>query len=222
MKKTLLLLALAIGICAGTAFATIAPSNPHPVIWHDMFDSSGGSFFDGYVEAQRGETVVAFVETNYHWASWNPIRGYASGVWWDTAALDRPESTYDYSGSPLINETGGGYGTTTQGEYWGNENASTYGGANYQQVIVDGFGGYNYDMRIVGWTFTVRADAPYGVTTVGMRTLLYDYWNWYWRDEVRVESDDAFALQINVIPEPATMGLLGLGGLAALLRRRRK
>lgn len=218
MKKTLLLLALAIGICAGTSFATIITTCPNAAVWHDMYDN----VYDGYVEAQPGDTVTAFVEVNYHWNTWSPIRAYASGVWWDTAVLDRPESCYDYSGSPMINDTGGAYGSTTQGEYWGNENASTYGGANYQQVIVDGFGGYIYDMRVVGWTFTVRADAPLGLTTVGQRLLVYDYYNYYWRAETRVESDDPFALRINVVPEPATMGLLGLGGLAALLRRRRK
>ena len=205
MKPSTVLLMLVIAIASigwiSPANATIAPSNPNAVIWRDMFNDDSGSFWDGYVEAHPGDTVVAFVEVNYHWDSWNPINAYASGVWWDNAVLDRPDSYYDYSGAPLINETGGAYGTATQGEYWGNENASVYGGTNYQEVKIDGFGGYIYDMRIVGWTFTIKEDAPLGITTVGQRLLVRDYWYGYWRAEYRVESDNAFALQINVISD---------------------
>ncbi len=226
MKKLLLLLALVVGIGASSVFGgNISQSNPHSVIWRDMFfdPNDRATIWDGYVEAAPGETVTVFVEVNNNYAGWSPIRGYRAGFWWDTAALDRPQSYWDYSQAPLVTEDGvGSYGTATQGEYWGSENASYYGGANYQEVEIGGLAGYNYQMRLMGITFDVLPTAPLGITTVGLRVYMYDYWSWYWRSEARIESDDPFALQINIIPEPATMSLLAIGGVAALIRRRRK
>ena len=216
MKKVLPLLVLAVGICAGSAFATITTYNPNPLIWAD----TQGNPYDAYMEAQPGDTVVAFVEQNYPAVGWHPLTGWVSGVWWDETVVERPETNYDYT-MPLWNEGGGNYGSMTKGEYWAPEIASSYGGANYQSVYLD-YSGYSYDMRIVGWEFTIRADAPMGITTVGQRLVGDSYYGWGGVWEMRVESDDAFALKINVIPEPATLGLLAIGGFAVVKRMRRK
>ena len=225
MKKVLPLLVLAIGICAGTTFATITTVNPNALIWCDQDDSAylgnPGNFYDAYVEAEPGDTIVAFVEVNYPAVGWHPLRRFVSGVWWDAAVLDRPETNYDYT-RPLFNEGGGEYGTTTKGEYWAAEVASTYGGANYQYVDLWYQPMYSYDMRHVGWAFTVREDAPLGITTVGQRLVGDSYYGWGGVWELRSESDDAFALKINVVPEPATLSLLAIGGLAGLRRLRRR
>ncbi|KKO11150.1 hypothetical protein LCGC14_0016260 [marine sediment metagenome] len=213
MKPSAVLLTLVIAIASigwisPANAGNISQSNNNSVIWYDMFSDPAdrSTIWDGYVEAHRGDTVVAFIEANNNWAGWYYINYYRSGVWWDTAVLERPESYWDYSQAPLIAEDGvTTYGTVTQGgdsnNYTGTENASYYGGANYQEVEIPFSGGYNYQMRIVGWSFTVKDDAPLGITAVGSRTYMWATFYYQWFAEYRVESDDPFALHINVIAD---------------------
>ena len=75
-------------------------------------------------------------------------------------------------------------------------------------------------MRVVGYDIPIRPDAPFGETVVG-QTYLAVLWGGVYISGTR-DAGDPFALTINVIPEPATLSVLGLAGLAAFLRRRRK
>jgi len=64
-----------------------------------------------------------------------------------------------------------------------------------------------------------------GTTTWGNQGFTYSARGWYayWRGP-QTDEHPLYAMseELNVIPEPATLALLGLGGLATLIHRRRR
>ena len=74
----------------------------------------------------------------------------------------------------------------------------------------------NEGHRIMGWDVYIDATAAPGLYTIGFTNDMLGSGN-----DGAVPMGDPFAMQVNIIPEPATMSLLALGGLA-MLRRRRK
>jgi len=217
IKKAAALLVLV--VCAAWVFQADASVIGDTVVpmWRDEF----GDPLDAYVEAVPGDTVRVYFEINYnpYWQGLDQIR---AEIWWDTA---------------VIANYGSGDGTVYPMQFYDNGAGwtsdvciSNYGAGQdfsppqYNHYLkVDLFYQYMWTyeaMTVVGYDIPIRPDAPLGVTTVG-QSYLGVLWGGVYISGSR-DDPDPFALHINVIPEPATMAVVGLGGLAALLRRRRR
>ena len=223
VKKAAALLVLV--VCAAWVFQADASIIGDTVVpmWRDQF----GDPLDAYVEAAPGDTVRVYFEVNYnpYWQGLDQIR---AEIWWDTAVIANygsgdgtvyPMQFYDDSGAGWISDV-----TTPPGGNY--DAAQDWSPPQYNHYLkVDLWAQYAYmwgyeGMRVVGYDIPIRPDAPLGVTTVG-QCYLGVLWGGVYISGSR-DDPDPFALHINVIPEPATMAVVGLGGLAALLRRRRR
>jgi len=80
-----------------------------------------------------------------------------------------------------------------------------------------------YGGLIAGFWVPIRSDAAVG-STAFFDVVVTSSGLWGgsgWGGSLTAAGQPAYAMTIKVVPEPATMGLLAIGGLAALLRRRR-
>ncbi len=66
---------------------------------------------------------------------------------------------------------------------------------------------------VLGWDVYIDANAPLGLHSLGLVMVT--------PTSVNIPDTDAWAMTFNIVPEPMTMSLLAVGGLA-MLRRRRK
>ena len=219
MKKV----AVLIGLLMVTAYvyADVIPGG-NGFYWEDSF----GDPIDAYVEAMPGDTVTVWHITN-QLGGWVPLSQIRAELWWDTAVIANPgdgdpltyvKPTYDRWGVIDASDVANG---GPNGNYGAGEDTSAPQYNHYLKL--DFFATmWRYEgMDVVGYEIPIRPDAPLGETKLGGTFIgVYYYGGVYWYDTV--DENNALALTINVVPEPATMGLLGIGGLAALLRRRRK
>ena len=77
--------------------------------------------------------------------------------------------------------------------------------------------GYGAGGRLMGLYIPIRPDAPFGPSLFDVRQFGYSSWygsRWW-------DADPAWELIIDVVPEPATMVLLAVGGALGLIRRKK-
>ena len=117
-----------------------------------------------------------------------------------------------------------GSGSFPRGRVWGHYTTSditSYGGsASGPSTYADGALGWNVSSHT--WTFDSNAGANNGL--VIEYRLYSDAANYdFWVDDMTITSPWGSIVETpgGVVPEPGTMALIGFGGLAALLRRRR-
>ncbi len=191
-------------------------------------DETGAPMMTPTIDAAPGDTVKAWVITNTNRAGWPGTYGWRAELWWDVNVIANPGSgdglTYitafyqdpvftlnGVNGSEVTLPPGGNYDATPD-----------YGAPDLNNYIASDLWGnpmWMYEnMPVLGYNIPVRPDAPLGETILG------GSWQDIWRGQniQTIDAPSPWALRINVIPEPATMSLLAIGGLAALLRRRRK
>ncbi len=217
-KKLVTLLVLVIGLAAGPGAAAIIDNN-EIYCWGDSF----GDQFDNYAEVLPGETIVLQLwvndldgsvdlltgETlvNQNWVRISS--GIVTGVWWTPGVVDGEASSI-----------------LTTGTYFdGWDLHNQFVATNYRESE-----SYNRELEAARWVAESRhiadiilpilPDAPVGQTKLGLANML----QWgktviFFKDQINV--DHPYAMTLNIIPEPAMMSLLALGG-AAMLKRRRK
>ena len=220
MKKALAVLALAV-VCVAWSYQANAAIIGDTILpmWRDQY----GDALDGYVEAAPGDTVRVYFEVNHN-PFWQGLDQIRTELWWDTAVIANPGD-----GDPLTYVTqfyddGAGWTSDvtisnyTAGMDWSTPQYNHYLKLDFWQSYM-----WTYDaMRVVGYDIPIRPDAPLGETVLGANYLGVLWGSVYMSGGRSVGYLDDVALTINVVPEPATMGLLAIGGVAALLRRRRK
>ncbi|MHC4562869.1 MAG: PEP-CTERM sorting domain-containing protein [Planctomycetota bacterium] len=209
-----LVLALAVAMTASSALA-----NP---MWY--WADETGVELTGAIDAAPGDTVRIWSIARTNMGGWPPLNRVRQELWWDTN---------------VIANWGSGDGTVTVVPFYndpGNGMVSDLCAGNYGAAEDYNFPAYNHygkvdlwatiyyygGMRMVGFDIPIRPDAPLGLTALGGASIGTDYWSGgiilY---ETIAETDPTYALRINVVPEPATLSLLALGGLAVLRRRKK-
>ena len=194
MTKRLAALVLVLAVAA-PAMAAVLPGSPHDFLWREV----DGGEIDYYVEAERGDVVQMQVMANIGGSG----DGGSTAVTWDPIAMDVREKASNgwnwrvyYPTSSLTYSTG------------------------YFQAVYNGTGGtwphYEGDL-IDGVEITIDANAPYGLYKLGLVQAIFSGT----ANSATIPETDPFALQINVIPEPATLFVVGCGAIGLLRRRRR-
>ncbi len=221
MRTLLIVLAVTVGLAALPAGAAII-DNDHIYIWGDPF----GDQFDNYAEVQPGETIVLQVwvndldgpvdrqtgETlvNENWA--RVANGVWAGTWWDPIVVDwlsvhehRADTYYSsYWSNVTHNAHGQGY---RYAQY-----EDTTGAATVRWVAENKY--------VIGLSYTIRDDAPLGPSTLGLQ-IAFSYSEWFFNNRIENDQGDPYAMTLNVVPEPATAGMMVFGAVGLLRRRRR-
>jgi hypothetical protein len=218
MRLCAIILAVTLGLVALPVAATPIIDNDHIYCWGDSF----GDQFDNYAEVEPGDTIVLQLwlndlngsvdlltgETlvNQDWV--RAATGIVTGVWWTPGVVN--------GGSTWITTTG------TYFDGWGLANqfvASNYRESESYYRDVEGVCWVAEGRHIVNIQLPILPDAPIGPTKLGLACLL-EWWSseTFFKDKIDVE--EPYAMTLNIIPEPATVGMLAVGA-AALLRRRR-
>ncbi len=194
MIKKLAALVLVLAVAA-PAMANIVPLSPHNYVW---YETDSGEV-DAFAEVERGDIVNLVVMSNWYNGSAN---GADTTVTWDLSAMDV---------TPVVSA---GWHWSVYYPVYFSSGPGTYN-ANFGSVS-DSYP-INEGHRIIGWSVAIDTNAPFGLYSLGLvNTMLGSGGN------ATIPMGDAFAMTFNVTPEPATMSLLAIGGLTALLRRRRK
>jgi hypothetical protein len=220
-------LAVVLGLVVLPAAATPIIDNDHIYCWGDSF----GEQFDNYAEVERGETIVLQVWVNDLNGSVDIQTGEtlvnedwqraANGVWvcswWDPLVVD----------GPLVHEHLGG---TYYSAYWPYLSYNAHGSNYRYRYYYDHTGAETIrwiaeGLDVINISYTIRENAPLGLTKLGLETTFrYDLGEtdtgWFFHDRIESDKGDPYAMTLNVVPEPATVGMLALGAVALLRRKR--
>ena len=186
-----------------------------PIIANGDWYVSGDEFgdqYDRYVEAAPGDEIVLEIWTNdQHGTSpANLASGCVIINTWDSNVFDSLS---------VFEDRANNYYTSYWG-YTGYNNLPTTSTDEYWRKDMDFFSRWVAEGKlIVRMHYTVRLDAPLGLTDIGLEAAFLYYSNWF--DYDAIPRGDSESMKVMIVPEPATMSLLGLGGLVALLRRSR-
>jgi len=191
-------LALVVAVLATSASAAIIPDGP-AYIWKEVDNGE----VDHYRDVLPGEMFSL-------WTLSNQFNGYANGA--DLAVFWQPGSAnlYVRNHSSLGSDWSQWYAASWSFDDPNGTMTWTFGDVNDYYPINEGH-------YIMGWDVYIDANAAPGLYSIGFTNDMLGSGN-----DGNVPMGDPFAFTVNVVPEPATMSLLAIGGLAALLRRRRK
>jgi len=223
MRTLTVTLAVVLGLAALPAAATPIIDNNHIYCWGDPF----GDQFDNYAEVQRGETIVLQVWVNDldgpvdQWTgetlvdqNWlRAAHGVWTTTWWDPLVIDWTSVCENRA-------------DTYYSAYWSNLSYNAHGGNYWYKYYYD-YGGAEYvrwvgeSRQVIKLSYTIHDDAPLGTTTLGLEVAFHWSSGWFFKDRIESDQGDPYAMTLNVVPEPATVGLLAVGAAAMLKRRRR-
>ena len=211
MKQIVLAVAV-IAVLAASALATPIVDNDEIYIWGDPF----GDQFDHYAEVNPGDTIslqiwvndlngsydMLYGQTlvNQNWT--HAANGARTGVWWDPGVVDGPSVHED--------KHVGEDPTTYYSSYWGSTGYNNHL-AHYWTKHYDNWGAVRWVAEsrwLIDMVFTIREDAPTGLTYIGLEqgffwsnNMFDPYQGYFFWD--RIESDDPWGMQLNVLPAVA-------------------
>ncbi len=226
VKKLLVVLALV--VCAAFVYqanAGVIVGNPTRAYWRE---NGGADKNDGKVDVVPGENIFVQIWSN------SPYWGAGLGssyirLSWDTAvvsAVSTEREPYehfaDYRGTWRSESSGADFNQVNYGlsnHYYFPGGGDT-GGAPVG-VLFDYAGTYGTGGLLSGYYITVSPTAPMGVSYVPVTVRGYGMFGGGFAVTLDGSTYPEWALALNVIPEPATMSLLAIGGVLALIRRKK-
>jgi hypothetical protein len=173
--------------------------------WWYWADEQGFELTDAIVAAP-GDTVKVWAIARTNIPGWPPQYKVALECWWDTAVIDHTGTSVfyeDYTNYYLGDDVTPTYMVSdwTVGNYGAGPDFAFPDYAHYGAVVLqDVF--YQYaGMRMVGIEFKIQDTAPTGVSSLGGRSISWNYWNGGIDQYEAIESDDpVYALRIDVRP----------------------
>ena len=205
MKKILLSMLLV------ALFATPVFAN---AMW--FWADETGAELTAPIDASPGDVVRVWSVARTNMGGWPPLNRVRQEAWWDAAAIDGWASTVFYTDA-----ANGMVSDLCAGNYGAGEDYNFPAYGHYGKVDLWATIYYYGGMRMVGFDFVVNAAAPLGITEIGGKSLGTYYYTGGVILSEEIAAGDASSLKINVVPEPATMSLLAIGGIAALIRRKK-
>ena len=209
MKKLVLTLLIMLAVAAPAS--ALIHDNDLMYAWGDPY----GDPYDNYAVVSPGETIRVSVFVNdLNGLSWaNAADGGYTGIWWDQAVVDY--TTVAWDADPALGAD------NYYKAYYGFMHPGS-NGAHYYNVKYDGSGTYRWvaeNRLIISWSMTIREDAPFGETTIGLQQAFYwglPYNPWvdpFFSD--RIESNDPYAMTLLVVPDTRTGDFDGDGDIDA-------
>ena len=233
MKKLALLTVVL--FCASLTYGGVVAGNNTKLFWADGF----GDPNDSYAAGNPGDTVFVTLHVNNN--QWSAIRSGRIEAWLeDGTVVDALVWNFEVLPYAHLKDyrNGGGYVPTDAAPDpmlfdlgFGGSNVYIYTGGPGAGVAplpttFDYIGTYGADPggQLLGFYVPIKATATAGSSELlSVRVTGLAAWSSSiaWSEELSDFVNTDWAMEIAVLPEPATMGLLAVGGIAALLRRRK-
>ena len=192
-KLAAVILVLAV---AAPAMANVIPASAHYYVWKELSVDDGDQL-DAFMEVERGDFIELQILANSYQGTPANID---MTVTWDPNALN------------VSNHVSNGWHWAVYAYNWDWSGADQANGLFHVTSAVDSWH-LNEGEAVMGWDVSIDANAPLGLHTLGLVMSA--------PTSVNIPAGDAFAMTFNVVPEPMTMSLLAMGGLA-MIRKRRK